>query len=225
VDEWGEPNMPAASAQGIHVVNLATVVKAPSGSTDGFITAVLVFTRPVGGATTQVVPDVAQIRASDSLGHGYPVTYQELARADGVTIGAVSIRSAAGPRRTVSVDIGAAQLGPRSAATVTGPWKVDLVQQLTDDVTPGRLEGAFGRGPLPRQLPLQTPGGNVNYLYLGAGFLTITIDGPTGPQTIYLVGLDGGQARVVSKEEFDRLLPRSPKPFVFGTPLPGSPLR
>lgn len=46
-----------------------------------------------------------------------------------------------------------------------------------------------------------------------------------GPQTIHVAGMEDGQARVVSKEEFDRLRPQPPKPFVFGTPLPGSPLR
>jgi hypothetical protein len=149
------------------------------------------------------------------------MTYSEVARLDGVTIGAASIRVAPGPRRTFSAHVGAVKTEAGSVASIPGPWKVDLVQQLTDQLTPGRLQGAFGY----RDLPFETPAGKVSFVYLGGGFVTVTVDAPSGPQTIHLVGFDDGHVRVVSKEEFGRLQPQSPKPFVFGTPLPGASLR
>jgi hypothetical protein len=229
VPTWGQPTTLSAQAQNVRVVNLVTVAvtplsvsaKWPPGPGDSIVTSVLVFTTPVGTAAAKMAPDVAQLRAGDSLGQRHPVAYRELVRADGVTIGAVSVQATAGPRRTISVDIGAVRTGPGGAATVTGPWKIDLVEQLIDGPERGHTEAGFGY-PTP---PLQTPIGHLRALYWGAGVVIVTIDGPTGSQTIGVAGMEDGQPRVVSEEEFDRLQPRPPKPFVFGTALPGSPLR
>jgi hypothetical protein len=149
------------------------------------------------------------------------VTYTELAAYDGITIGAVRIPGPGGPRKILSLELGSVRSAAASSARVDGPWTVDLVGQRVDDPVGGSLQGAFGHRPL----PLQTPAGSVGVRYFGSGFLTVDIDRQQVTDTIYVVtDLRSGQARAVTRDEFDRLMPRPPKPSVIGTPRPEAPL-
>jgi hypothetical protein len=213
----------------VQVVNLATLVKAPSnpnaapGSSDGFITSILVLTTPTGTQPTLVTPDAAQLRGIDSLGQSHGVAYMTITMAPGLTIGATTIRGVTGPAKTVSLELGGAQTGASPSRNVSGPWKVDLVRQLVNSPTPGSLVGAFGY----KTLPLQAATASVSYRYLGGGFLTIALDRPSqAAQTLYVVvDLSNGLPRAVAKDEFDRLQPQPPRPSVIGTPRPEAPLR
>ena len=55
--------------------------------------------------------------------------------------------------------------------------------------------------------------------------IVVDVQRPQGTATTYVaVDLTTGQARGVTKDQFDRLQPQSPRPFVFGTPQRDSPI-
>jgi hypothetical protein len=227
--EWTSPANTTQTVNGVAVTNLATIIHTQSPAynggaapaPDGFITAVVVLAGPADKSVPHPSPDLTKLMGKDSLGGQYAATYSELAAYDGLTVGAVRIPGPTGPRKTLSLELGSVRSGAASTASLGGPWKVDLVGQRVDDPAGGRLSGAYGHTPL----PLQTPAGSVGVRYLGTGFLTVDVHRQQATDTIYVVtDLHSGQARTVTKDEFNRLMPQPPKPFVFGTPRPEAPL-
>lgn len=211
--EWERPEKPVVVSDTIQIANLATLIATSDDSVGGsssasldYIVSFIVFTQPTAVPAKRLSPDPAQVFATDSLNNRYNVTYTELFRDDGVTLGAVAFRGVQAGRKTFALQIGVinVQSDQTPPVAATGSWKIDLIKQVSDNPVPGRLTGG------PSHNPVEANGTSVTWEFGGTGPIgttsAITIRRSGGsPVTIYTaVTQPGGAVRMLTKSEFEQ---------------------